>query len=172
MNPLLIIALTMFEQPPAFASVQPPIFAPVVSVQPTSTKPPFEEDDVIIDKGLDPWEKHGTLRDDSLDYPSWTWPGDILEHLEGEHGVDIGTMSRADAIRLHNRLHNAEVRGLNTVNSSWPTDATHRQMYQRSDGSTYYQYTNRPRLFRPESRLSRPVLRRGLFRGGACLGGS
>ena len=53
------------------------------------------------------------VSDPSLAYPAWTWPGDIQRHLEGTHGVDRAmSLSDAEAIRLHNQLHNAERRGV------------------------------------------------------------
>lgn len=54
----------------------------------------------------------------SLGSPRWTWgpEASIFDHLEGPiHKVDTSGLSQAEAIDLHNRLHNAETRGVQVV---------------------------------------------------------
>jgi hypothetical protein len=51
--------------------------------------------------------------DPSLASPRWTFPGTIQGHLSRTHDVpNAAGLSRAEAIDLHNRIHNAEARGL------------------------------------------------------------
>jgi len=58
----------------------------------------------------------------SLASPSWTYPGRIQPHLASDHGVDASGMSNAEAVALHNRLHNAESRGIPVGAVSYTAD--------------------------------------------------
>lgn len=43
--------------------------------------------------------------------PSWTWPGNLSQHLQGTHGVSTNGMTQDQMERTHDSLHEATHRG-------------------------------------------------------------
>lgn len=60
--------------------------------------------------------------------PTWTWPGDLAQHLSTTHGVDVSGMSFTDLRATHDNLHNGQ-RG---YQAAMPT---RRVQYVRRSGS-------------------------------------
>lgn len=39
-------------------------------------------------------------------YPSWTWPGNLYNHLLREHNINTKYWPQSERVKLHNYLHN------------------------------------------------------------------
>ena len=60
--------------------------------------------------------------------PTWTWPGDLAQHVSTTHGVDVSGMSFSDLRATHDNIHNGQ-RG---YQAAMPT---RRVQYVRRSGS-------------------------------------
>lgn len=55
-------------------------------------------------------QAHGPLYYSSRWGSSWTWPGDLRQHLRSEHGINTDNMSDAQCVAMHDRSHNSAPR--------------------------------------------------------------
>lgn len=49
---------------------------------------------------------------------TWTWPGNLGNHLASEHGIDTSGMSHAEMVAVHDSLHNGQTMGMGVFNRS------------------------------------------------------
>lgn len=68
--------------------------------------------DGVTSPGSLPYKKAATPQKQSNNYtPSWTWPGNLSQHLQGTHGINTSGMSQDQMEQTHDNAHESTRRG-------------------------------------------------------------